>query len=123
MLRPEHDVDVEAEPVDRDLHALGDGVDPADAIEDDVDGADEDLPDAVEREEVAEEVEVLALPSLGPLDALAHVLHVVDLHEELAGQLLQSQNVLKFLIKRCCLNIYTAPSLHILHSLWCLTVR
>ena len=52
VLRPEHDVDVEAEPVDRDLHALGDGVDPADAIEDDVDGADEDLPDAVEREEV-----------------------------------------------------------------------
>jgi len=94
VLRPEHDVDVEAEPVDSDLHALGDGVYPADAIEDDVDGADEDLPDTVEREEVAEEVEVLALPRLRPLDALAHVLHVVDLHEELTAQLLQGQNVL-----------------------------
>ena len=41
MLRPEQDIDVEAEPVDRDLHALGDGIDSADAIEDDVDGADD----------------------------------------------------------------------------------
>ena len=62
MLRPEQDIDVQAEPVDCDLHALRDRIDPADAIEDDVDGADEDLPDAIEREEVAEEVEVLALP-------------------------------------------------------------
>ena len=78
-----------------DLHALGDGVDPAHAVEDDVDGADEDLPDAVEREEVPEEVEVLSLPGLGPLDALPHVLHVVDLHKELTGQFFQSQNVLE----------------------------
>ncbi len=94
MLRPEQDIDVEAKPVDRDLHALGDGIDSADAIEDDVDGADEDLPDAVEREEVSEEVEVLSLPSFGPLDPLAHVLHVVDLHEELPAKLLQCENVL-----------------------------
>jgi hypothetical protein len=94
VLRPEHDVDVEAEPVDRDLHALRDGVDPADAVEDDVDGADEDLPEAVEREEVPEKVEVLALPRLGPLDPLAHVLHVVNLHEQLPVELLQGKDVL-----------------------------
>lgn len=43
--------------------------------------ADEDLPEAVEGKEVAKKVEVLSLPSLGPLDTFPHVLHVMDLHE------------------------------------------
>ena len=53
---------------------LSDGVDLADMVENNVDGRYEDLPDAVDREEVAEKVEVLSLERLGPLDPLSHVL-------------------------------------------------
>ena len=86
---PEKNIDVQAEPVHRDLHALGDWIDTSDSVENDVDGADEDLPGAVEWKEVAQEVEVLALPRLGPVDPFPHVLHVVNLHEQLPVQFLK----------------------------------
>ena len=86
---PEKNIDVQAEPVHRDLHTLGDRIDTADSVENDVDGADEDLPSAVEWKEVTQEVEVLALPRLGPVDPFPHVLHVVNLHKQLPVQFLK----------------------------------
>ena len=61
MLRPEDDVNVQPKPVYGDLHPLGDGIHPTDAVENDVHGGNEDLPRAIGGEEVAKEVEVLAL--------------------------------------------------------------
>ena len=83
LLGPHGDVDVDPEPVDQDVERLGDWVNLrsykqsdhriirvdqcrlsshlADPVKHDVDGGDEDLPGAVDREEVAQEVEILAL--------------------------------------------------------------
>ena len=75
-------IDVDPEPVDQDVECLGDRVHLADSVKHDIDGGDEDLPGTVDREEVAEEVEVLPLAALGPVDPLAHVLKVVQLKEQ-----------------------------------------
>jgi hypothetical protein len=85
--------------VHRDLHAFGDGVDPSNPVEDDVDRADEDLPGAIKREKISEKIEIFSLTSLGPLDSLSHVLHVMNLHEELAAQFLQCKNILMIMRK------------------------
>ena len=72
----------------RDLHAFGDRVDPSHPVEHDVDRADEDFPGAIKREKVSEKIEIFSLTSFWPLDSFSHVLHVVDLHEELSAQFL-----------------------------------
>jgi len=94
-LVPEENINVQAKPVHRDFHAFGDRVDPSNPVEHDVDRADKDLPGAIEREKVSEKIKIFSLTSFGPFDSLSHVLHVVDLHEELAAQFLQSKYVLR----------------------------
>ena len=61
LLGPHGHVDVEAEPVDEDVECLGDGVHLAHAVKHDVHRGDEDLPGAIDWEEVAQKVEILAL--------------------------------------------------------------
>jgi hypothetical protein len=61
VLRPERDVKLNAAPLDGNLNPPRHDVLLPDTIEDDVDGANEDLPDAVEAEEVTENVEVFSL--------------------------------------------------------------
>ena len=75
-------IDVDPEPVDQDVECLGDRVHLADPVEHDVDGGDEDLPGAVDREEVAEEVEVFSLTRLAPLHPLQRILQLVCLEEQ-----------------------------------------
>ncbi len=94
MLRPEDNVDIQPEPVDGDFHPLGNRVHPAHSVEDDVDRGYENLPHAIGGEEVSQEIEVFALPGLGPLVALSHVLQVVGLHEQVSTQLLKGLDVL-----------------------------
>jgi len=79
LLGPDRHVHVDAEPVHQDVKGLGDGIHLAHAVKHNVDGGDEDLPDAVDGEEVAEEVEVSSLPRGGPFVPLAHVLQIVRL--------------------------------------------
>ena len=83
LLGPHLHVDVKFEPVDKDVKGLCDGVHLADPVKDNVHSGDEDLPHAVEGEEVTEEVEVLPLAALGPVDPLPHVLKVMQLQEEM----------------------------------------
>ena len=54
---------------------------------------DEYLPHAIQREEIAQEVEVNALPRLRPLVPLSRVLQVVRLQEEVPADLLHSRDV------------------------------
>lgn len=90
MLAPEGHVHVEAAPVHGDLEAARNRILFAHAIEHDVDRANEDLPQAVQAEEVAEHIEVLALQRARPALALLHVTQCVHLKEQLARQLLES---------------------------------
>ena len=82
LLGPDRHVHIDAEPVDEDVKGLGDGIHLAHAVKHDVDGGDEDLPDAVDGEEIAEEVEVSALPRGGPFVSLPHVLQIVRLRKK-----------------------------------------
>ena len=78
---PHLHVDVKAKPVDKDVKRLGDGVHLANPVKDNVHSRDENLPHAVEGEEVAKEVEVFPLAALGPINPFPHVLEVVQLQE------------------------------------------
>ena len=111
LLGPHGDVDVDPEPVDQDVKRLSDWVNLrsykqsdlslthvdqsrlsshlADPVKHDVDGGDEDLPGAVDREEVSEDVEVFPLARGAPLHALQRVLELVRLEEEEPGELLE----------------------------------
>lgn len=53
-----------------DVDSTGDGVLETNAVEEDVENANKDLPNAVDAEEVAKAVEVLALEGLWKLDSL-----------------------------------------------------
>ena len=77
------------EPVNEDVECFGDGVHLPHTIKDDVYSGDENLPDTVEREEIAQEVEVHSLTGLGPLDPLQSILDLVSLQEEKPGEFLQ----------------------------------
>ena len=85
LLWPHGHVDVHPEPVDQDVERLGDGVDLADPVKHDIDGGDENLPGAVDREEVAEEVKVFALTGLTPLHPLERVLKLMRLEKQEPG--------------------------------------
>ena len=74
LLRPDGHVDVEPKPVDQNVESLCDRVDLAHTVEHNVDGRDEDLPDAVGREEIAEDVKVFALQGSWPFHTSAHIL-------------------------------------------------
>ena len=88
MLIPERQVDVEAAPMDGDLEASRDGILPSDSVEDDVDQTNEDLPNAVNAEDVTQNIEVFALEGRRPALTLLHVLHRVDLKEQLPRDVL-----------------------------------
>ena len=60
-------IKLNAQPVDGDINAFGHGVRLPDAIEDDVDGADDNLPQAVHGEHIAHDVEVFAFEGFGVL--------------------------------------------------------
>ena len=82
LLWPHGHVNVHPEPVHQDVKRLGDGVHLADPVEHDVNSGDEDLPGAVDREEITEEVEIFSLTSLAPLHPLERVLELVRLEEQ-----------------------------------------
>lgn len=65
----------------------------ADPIENDVDRANEDLPHAVQAEEVAEHVEVFALERERPPLPLLHIPQRVHFQEQLPGQLFQCSDL------------------------------
>ena len=93
LLRPHLHVNVEAKPINQNVKGLRDGIHLAHPVEYDVHGGDEDLPHAVEREEVAQEIEVFPLAAFRPVNSLAHILKVVQFQKKVLRELLQGQNV------------------------------
>ena len=76
---PHGHINVETKPVDKNIKCLGDGVNLANPVKDNVDGGDEDLPDTVDGEEVSQNVEVLALTCLGTVNPLPDILQIMSL--------------------------------------------
>ena len=60
---PHGHINIEAKPVDKNVKCLGDGVNLSNSVKNNVDSRDEDLPDAVDGEEVTQKVEILPLAS------------------------------------------------------------
>lgn len=83
MLRPESNVELNTAPVDSNLDAPRHHIFLSNSVEHDVDGADEDLPDAVETEETAEDIKVFSLKCRRPPLSLLHVFHVVKVEKQL----------------------------------------
>lgn len=90
VLRPECNVEFNAEPLHRNLSASRHHVLLADPIEYDVDCANKDLIQAIKTKEFPQKVKVSSLQGLRPSLSLLHVLHVVQLEEKLPLKLLEA---------------------------------
>jgi len=78
VLRPKLHVHINPEPVDGDVESFCDRIDLAHPVEHDIYRRYKNLPNAVNREEISEKVEIFALPRSGPVYPLPHILQIVS---------------------------------------------
>lgn len=81
MLRPKLYIKLHPQPTHSYLDSSSNCVLLPNSIEHDIDRADENLPHAINAEEVSEEIEVLSLKCLGPSLTLLHIFHVMKLEK------------------------------------------
>ena len=77
-------VNVQTKPVNGYFHAFGDWIHSSNSVKNNVDGANENLPGAINGKKVAQEVEIFALPGFGPFQSFLHILQIVNFQKKLA---------------------------------------
>lgn len=88
VLRPKFDVKFKSHVSDGDLDSARDRIRFADAIENDINRANEDFINAIEREEVPDEIEIFTLERSRVDHAIAHCMQVDELQKQLTTQFL-----------------------------------